>query len=253
MAGKGHQGEEARCRGEACLARLVCWLVRDSHHSESPSIMPYSKQHKQETHERILRAAGRALREAGVDGVAIGELMARAGLTHGGFYAHFPSKDALVAEACARGMAESGEQLFAVATKAAAQSPGEGVHAFVDGYLSARHRDAPATGCMLPALAADVARSPGEVRTAFTTGIEAYLDRLATLLAPGSSRDDALVLLSGVVGAMLLARAVDDEQLSDRILAAARDFYTAAFAADGDSDGGHATPAASSAADGAGR
>lgn len=198
--------------------------------------MPYSKQHKQETRERILRTAARALREAGMHGhgAIISELMAQAGLTHGGFYAHFPSKDALVAAACARGMAETGEQLFAVA---ATESRGARLRRVIRSYLGRRHRDTPATGCVLPALAADVARAPHEVRAAFTAGLREYLDRLEDLM-PGADdaarRDEALMLLSGMVGALLLARAVDGAELSDHILATSRAFYSGAFAAQGD-------------------
>jgi TetR/AcrR family transcriptional repressor of nem operon len=202
--------------------------------------MPYSKQHKQETRERILRAASRALRESGIEGVGagIGQVMAQAGLTHGGFYAHFPRKDALVAAACAEGMAEAGETLFAAAEESGRRSGDAALRHLICGYLSRFHRDHPESGCVLPALAADVARSSDEVRTAFTTGLRGYLDRLEALLpeerdaAPeGVNREDAaLALLSGMVGALVLARAVDDPELSDQILVAARTYYTGPFA-----------------------
>ncbi len=167
-------------------------------------------------------------------GVGIGELMARAGLTHGGFYAHFPTKDALVAQACIHGMTEAGEHLLPPLVGDA--SDHDALRGFIRAYLSRSHRDAPATGCMLPTLAADVARSPDEVRGAFTDGLKSYLDRLAPLLPDGSAdsasdpEEEALVLLSGMAGAMLLARAVNDPQLSDHILAAARHFYAGTFA-----------------------
>lgn len=198
--------------------------------------MPYSKQHKQETRERILEAAAAALREAGMHGVGIGELMARAGLTHGGFYAHFPTKDVLVAQACIHGMEEASEQLLPLPTGDDADR--EVLRGFIRAYLSRSHRDHPTTGCMLPPLAADVARAPDEVRSAFTDGLKSYIDQLARLLAAGSTwdasnpEDDALVVLSGLAGAMLLARAVNDPQLSDRILAVARDHYDASFVAE---------------------
>lgn len=205
--------------------------------------MPYTKQHKQETHERILRAAARALRESGIQGVGIGELMAQAGLTHGGFYAHFPRKDALVAAACAEGMAEAGDHLFASMEQAGQHSDETALRHLLHAYLSRSHRDHPETGCVLPALAADVARSSDEVRAAFTAGLRGYLHRLEALLPDvcgadqDDREDDALALLSGMVGALLLARAVDDAALSDRILAAERAHLAVSFAGhDPDSD-----------------
>lgn len=204
--------------------------------------MPYSKQHKQETRERILEAAAAALREAGINGVGIGELMARAGLTHGGFYAHFPSKDALVAQACLHGLAASAEQILPNVEAssdwprddAQGAAKREALRVFIRAYLSRNHRDNATTGCMLPTLAADVARSSDDVRTAFTEGLQAYADRLAALLpdeqdGDRGQGDEALVMLSSLAGAVLLARAVNDPQLSDRILLAARHFYGAAF------------------------
>jgi TetR/AcrR family transcriptional repressor of nem operon len=196
--------------------------------------MPLSKQHKQQTHERILRTAARAFRASGVDGVSIPDLMRQAGLTHGGFYAHFASKDALVAEACAQGIQDSGEQLFA----AAEQAPtGEQARTIVNWYLSRSHRDTPETGCVIAALAGDITREPVEVRHAFTEALQRYVARLAALLPeePGADtterEDAALVLLSGMAGALLLARAVDEPALSDRILRAARHYYRATFGA----------------------
>ncbi len=191
--------------------------------------MRYAKEHKERTRRRILEAAGPAFREQGVAGVGIGEVMGRAGLTHGGFYAHFDSKDDLVAAACAEGLAESAEKLLSAAAGA---PPGAGLRAVIDAYLSRRHRDTPADGCPMPALAGEVTRQPPAVRHAFAGGLEGYLDRLAPLLPdrPGADRvDDALVLVAGMAGAVLLARVVDDPALSDRILDAARDFYGRAF------------------------
>ena len=210
--------------------------------------MRYAKEHKERRRQQILEVAAPAFRAEGVAGVGIGELMGRLGLTHGGFYAHFASKDDLVAAACARGLAESAERLQATV---AGTPPGEELTAVIRSYLSRRHRDTPADGCPMPALAGDVARQPPAVRHAFTGALADYLDRLAALLPdrPGADpRDDALVLAAGLAGAVLLARAVDDPVLSDRLLRAARAFYTDAFvagdttapASDGGGDGGRA-------------
>ncbi|MBV9773198.1 MAG: TetR/AcrR family transcriptional regulator [Gemmatimonadetes bacterium] len=194
----------------------------------------YSKEHKEETRRRIVEAASRAYRREGIGGVGIGELMGEIGLTHGGFYAHFASKDALVAEACEQGTAESTDRILARAEKAGGA---EGVRTLIDAYVSALHRDLPERGCLMPALAADVSRGAPEVRGAFTRTLRRMLGRIGRLLPGAGSRDDApsdeaLALLSGMVGAVLLARAVDDPELSERILAANRRFLAETFAAE---------------------
>jgi TetR/AcrR family transcriptional repressor of nem operon len=207
----------------------------------------YSKEHKEETRRRILEAAARAYREEGVSGVGIGELMQSIGLTHGGFYAHFDSKDALVAEACDSVRSPLAQRYFEWAEEAGGA---EGLRRMIRGYVSRQHRDDPGLGCLMPALAADVSRSAPEVRASFTRSLRRLLAGVARLL-PGGRRapaaqadaedaipDEALVLVSGMVGAVLLARAADDPELSDRILLAARRFYMESFAPDaGDSAG----------------
>lgn len=198
----------------------------------------YSKEHKEETRRRILEAAARAYREEGVSGVGIGELMQSIGLTHGGFYAHFDSKDALVAEACDSVRSTLAQSYFAWAEEAGGA---EGLRRVIRGYLSRQHRDDPGLGCLMPALAADASRAAPEVRASFTRSLRGLVAGVARLLrgarrAPaaedGAIPDEALVLVSGMVGAVLLARAADDPELSDRILLAARRFYTEAFAAE---------------------
>lgn len=199
----------------------------------------YSKEHKEETRRRILEAAARAYREEGVDGVGIGELMQSIGLTHGGFYAHFDSKDALVAEACDSMRSPLAQRYFEWAEEVGGA---EGLRRMIRGYVSRQHRDDPGLGCLMPALAADVSRGAPEVRASFTRSLRRLAAGVARLL-PGGRRasveepsqpdaipDEALVLVSGMVGAVLLSRAVDDPELSDRILLAARRFYMAEFA-----------------------
>ena len=193
----------------------------------------YSKEHKEQTRRRILEAAARAYREEGVDGVGIGELMQSIGLTHGGFYAHFASKDALVAEACESVRSELATRFFQEAEEVGGA---EGLRQVIRSYVSRRHRDAPGMGCLMPALAADASRAAPEVRASFTRSLRGLIRQVGRLIqgarrAPvaDSPPDEALVLVSGMVGAVLLARAADDPELSDRILLAARQFYTDAF------------------------
>lgn len=195
--------------------------------------MPYTKEHKERTRRRIVEEAARAFRSRGVAGIAIPDLMRRAGLTHGGFYAHFESKDALVAEACAEGFTEAAEELMAQTV--AEVAPGEEMRAIIRAYLSRSHRDEPESGCMVPALAAEMAHERPAVRHAFTEALKTYFGKLASYLPAAASAseapsDDAMVLLSGMMGALVMARAVDDPAFSDRILKVARTFYMRSFA-----------------------
>ena len=168
--------------------------------------------------EKILEAAGRLFRERGYDGIGVADIMKRAGLTHGGFYGHFASKDDLAAEITARVLGRRGwaERI----TRSAEPSFG-GV---VRGYLSPRHRDDAGRGCLFAALASDVVRQPRSVRRAFTEGLRDRVDTLRHLLPGRSSaarRRRALATMAGMVGALVLSRAVDDPALSDEILEAA--------------------------------
>jgi len=198
--------------------------------------MPYSKAHKANTRARIVQAAARTFREQGLGGARIPEVMRQAGLTHGGFYAHFENKDALAAEACLASANESVERLV---RRAARTSPDDAVRTIIERYLSVQHRDNPASGCMIASLAGEVVHSPAVVRAAFTHGLTDYVAQLGTYLPtvatdnsgnPDQQTDEALVLLAGMAGALQLARAVSDPGLSERILDAARIFYTRAFA-----------------------
>jgi TetR/AcrR family transcriptional regulator, transcriptional repressor for nem operon len=195
--------------------------------------MPRSTAHKTRTHARIVEAAARAFRERGVEPVAIADVMRAAGLTHGGFYAHFPSKDALVAEATKRGLADSRREFLTTAAEANPEAP---LREIIRRYVSRYHRDHPAEGCAMPALAADVAREATEVRDAFTAAFDEFVTSLAAYVpgdTPQGRRDAALVLAAGMAGAVALSRAVDDTALSDRLLLAARRFYTGALAGGG--------------------
>ncbi|HEX6041727.1 TetR/AcrR family transcriptional regulator [Longimicrobium sp.] len=183
----------------------------------------YSRGHKEKTREQIVDTAARAFREEGVSGVGIGELMGRAGLTHGGFYAHFPSKDALVAEACGRAVDQTWAQMHALVAQA---PPGEELATFIRAYVSRTHRDDPGGGCMMPSIGSEMARQDPDVRAAFTAQIRRVLENIQALMPDTPNREDrALTLLSGMAGAVLLSRAIDDPAMSDRILKLNRDFW----------------------------
>ncbi|HEX8393246.1 MAG TPA: TetR/AcrR family transcriptional regulator [Longimicrobium sp.] len=195
----------------------------------------YPAGHRERTRRQILDAAARVLREKGVDGTSVADVMASAGLTHGGFYAHFPNKDALVAEACRSAVDQTGEALGAVMEDVGEE---DRFAAYLRAYLSRTHRDDPGAGCLMPPLAGEMPRQPPEVRAAFTGQVRRALERTEANLPPGvdpAEREDvAIAVLAGMAGAMMLARAVDDPALSDRILRATRHVLTETFGAAGD-------------------
>ena len=176
----------------------------------------YGPEHKRRTREAIVGAAAAELRGRGIEGARVSDLMAGAGLTHGGFYAHFESKDELVGEACAEGVVAATDALVAVAEAAA---PERRVQALLDAYLTAERRDA--AGCTLATLGSELARQPPAVRERFTAALLDAVERLgATMPAADAARrgDQVLAMVSSMVGAMMLARAVSDPGLSDRLL-----------------------------------
>jgi TetR/AcrR family transcriptional repressor of nem operon len=168
--------------------------------------------------EKILEVAGALFRERGFDGIGVADIMKRAGLTHGGFYGHFASKDDLAAEITARVLGRSGwmERLTETERPSVAD--------VVRQYLSPRHRDDPGRGCLLAALGSDVVRQPRSVRRAFTEGLRLRVDALGRLMpgrSAGARRQKAIATMAGLVGALILSRAVDDPKISDEILEAA--------------------------------
>ncbi|WP_343713818.1 TetR/AcrR family transcriptional regulator [Inquilinus sp.] len=182
--------------------------------------MGHSRQDKAASHDRIVRIAAGRFREAGVDGLSVAGLMQEAGLTHGGFYRHFGSRDDLVAEALDEALAQSR------ATVTAAREAGAGYDAIVAGYLSPGHRDAPGAGCAVAALASEAGRLQGRPREAFTRHIEASLDGFLRLLRetnPAATRADALLAVTAMAGALAIARGVSDPALSDEILQGVRE------------------------------
>lgn len=182
--------------------------------------MRYSKGHKEETRRRVLETASRRFRKNGVEATGVAALMAEAGLTHGGFYAHFASKDALVTEALGASLDRS-RSFFNEDLKGRAA-----LEDFVSCYLSPAHRDHPEKGCVAAALASEIARLSPRIRTRFTASLHALLAQIAQTLPPtirGKARlARARALFALLAGALQFARAVNDSALSDQMLVDAR-------------------------------
>lgn len=181
--------------------------------------MKVSREQAAENRERVLKVAARLYRERGFDGIGVADIMKAAGLTHGGFYGQFSSKEDLMAKAGERALAEANTAWHRLLEA----SPEDPLGAIATAYLSTRHRDHPGLGCALAALGADASRSSASVRHALTEGFRTLLDVLVCVM-PGRSkaakRDKALVTYASMVGALVLARAVDDSALSEEILQA---------------------------------
>ncbi len=184
--------------------------------------MRYSKEHKTETHARIVRNASVLLREKGAEGIGVAGLMKEAGLTHGGFYAHFDSRDALIGEAFAHAM----EQTTRRWRKRAEQAPdGQKLASVVNGYLTPGHRDDIGNGCALPALGAEVLRANPKTRKAAALKLEEMIEMIAEQMpSPGSkaARRDAIATLATMLGSLMLARMAGTGTFSSEILAAGR-------------------------------
>lgn len=184
--------------------------------------MRYEKGHKEQTRQKIVEAASQRFRADGIDGVGVVSLMGEVGLTQGGFYNHFGSKEDLVRESVVAGASCAIKRL----TAKVAASRGEAYRALVNGYLSAEHRDQPETGCVAAALSAEMARRPVETKTAFTDSYGEMVDLIASTLPEtvrGKRRRTlSMAVFASMVGSMSLARAVADEKLSDEILALGR-------------------------------
>jgi AcrR family transcriptional regulator len=178
-------------------------------------VVRYGAEHKQATRRRIIETAGRRLKRDGIDGSGVATLMADAGLTNGAFYAHFASKDDLVATTVADQLREQRESLSAVA-------PGRaGVEQYVRAYLSAQHRDDPADGCPSAALLDEIGRGTDAVKRAYTDGLLAVIDDIAARLDPDdppSARVKTLSVFAMMAGTLQLSRALADRQLADAVL-----------------------------------
>ena len=179
--------------------------------------MRVSRAEAAKNRERIIEVAAKLFRERGFDGIGVAELMKVAGLTHGGFYGHFASKEDLMAQACEHALKGSLDAL-----QQAAEHGGENaLSAVATAYLSSTHRDQPGEGCTLAALGAEAARHYSPVRGAFTQNVRCVVELLTRLL-PGESnrkkRERAHTIYASMVGALVLARAVDDAKLSEEVL-----------------------------------
>jgi TetR/AcrR family transcriptional repressor of nem operon len=190
--------------------------------------MRYSAEHKQQTRQRIVRAAARRFRSRGSEGAGIGDLMRDLRLTHGGFYRHFDSKEGLFAEAFEQSLTEIGDRVVKAVTQA---PPGGELKALVDAYLDVEHCDDIAGGCPVATLASEVVRRPRGARGPFLRALRSHIRRMATYIPAASEaerREKAIALLSGMAGTLTVARAFTDEHERRAILDGAKKFYFAA-------------------------
>src|SRR3954453_13212568 len=185
--------------------------------------MRYSREHKLETHARIVKRASVRLREKGAHGIGVADLMKDAGLTHGGFYAYFDSREALVIEAFAYAMDRSNERWRKFAEQT---PPDKRLAAIVEQYLTPLHRDDPGHGCAVPTLGAEIARESPKTRKAFAAKLEQMIEMLAGQI-PGvpreASRKQAMATLATMMGTLVLARIAGNGEFSDDILQAGRE------------------------------
>jgi TetR/AcrR family transcriptional repressor of nem operon len=179
--------------------------------------MGHSQAEKEASHRRIVEAAAGQIRRDGVDAVRVAELMRDAGLSHGGFYRHFGSREELIDEAIDAALTDGSRQTDTGATV----DPDTALAQIIDDYVSKAHRDNPQVGCAVAALSADVSRCGSRARQAYGRQVRRYIDRLVVLIRraePDANRDEAILILSALVGAVSMARAVDDAELSEEIL-----------------------------------
>ena len=183
--------------------------------------MRKSKVETAATHQRIIERASVLLREHGIDGIGLADLMHDAGLTHGGFYRHFASKNDLVAKACACAFAENARKLW----KRVDEDRENALKVLVDEYLSERHCADRGHGCTVAALAADAARQDGQLRDVFTGGVAGMIESIAPLMpgpSPEQRRTEAAAAAATMIGALTVARAASDPALARTVLDAAR-------------------------------
>jgi TetR/AcrR family transcriptional repressor of nem operon len=185
--------------------------------------MRYSREHKLETHARIVKKASVRLREKGAHGIGVADLMKDAGLTHGGFYAHFDSREALVIEAFADAMDRSTERWRKLAEQT---PPDKRLATIVESYLTPIHRDDPGHGCAIPTLGAEIARESPKTRKAFAAKLEQMIEMLSAQipeLPRKAARKQAMAAIATMMGTLVLARIAGSGEFSDEILGAGRD------------------------------
>ncbi len=185
--------------------------------------MRYSREHKQETHDRIVKKASVRLREKGAHGIGVADLMKEAGLTHGGFYAHFDSREALVIEAFGYAMDRSMEHWRKLTSEVA---PDKRLAMVADSYLSTLHRDNPGHGCSVPSLGAEIARESPKTRKAFAGKLDEMIEMMADFIPEvprKAARKQAIATLASMAGTLLLARIAGTGDLSDEVLKAGKD------------------------------
>ncbi len=182
--------------------------------------MGHSRAEKAQSRKRILAAAATKIRESGLDGVSVGELMKSVNLTHGGFYGHFESRSQLIAAALEQALADSDR---AVAAQAG-EPGGLTVKAIVNSYLSPVHRDHPSSGCAIPTLAGEVGRADPEVRAIMAQQLIKSFETMAQALGDGAEDAEqfSMSAWSMMVGAMMISRVLAGDPLADRVLALAR-------------------------------
>ena len=176
---------------------------------------------KQLSHDRIVETAARAIRRAGFHGVGVADIMKEAGLTHGGFYAHFASRDALLAEALERAGRESAERMAKGSMHRQARGA-SALRALVDGYLSEQHLASAESGCPVAALASEIPRQAPEVRAAAAQRVRSLIGRVEAALPADAASGSAAVIASQLVGALQLGRALGDNAEGKALLATAR-------------------------------
>ena len=191
--------------------------------------MRYSPEHKAKNHEKILAMAARSFREQGGDSSGIGTVLKKVGLTKGGFYRHFKSKDDLFVEAVARALDDMAKGNLEAAKSA---PEGQALRAIIERYLSARHANSPGMGCVVAALGPEFARKPLSVRKRIEALLDAYRERLLPFV-PGQTREERLakfsLLFASMAGVLTRARVISDPHRRERMLTEARKFFIKSF------------------------
>jgi TetR/AcrR family transcriptional repressor of nem operon len=190
----------------------------------------YPAKQKDETRAKIISAASRLFRERGADASGIGSVMKEIGLTKGGFYRHFKSRDQLYVEAIDKAFTDMGDAMVAAAEAA---PKGQQLKAVIERYLSMKHLNSPGSGCVISTLGSDIARQPSAVRQQINRSMQAYRERLLPYM-PGKTKEEKAVTFSllypSMVGALIAARTQTEKQAQERLLVRAREFLIRAYA-----------------------